>query len=268
MAFTNTNRVHNHPEETVFVIDQNNKKISQSSFLDPTSVAQSHTVADIQQSLEPHHTGIIGGTNPDEDQKIIQNILLMVKKHERRRMWWLILLGLLLAPCTYFLLICVPFCMYKYGMSKLNRIVESGIRYMIRLEGEQWSRYVQHIQKESKGKMNKSIIKELVSRGYGHILLGIEGFFLDAMLSMQYENIIIERTEIIQAPNNIDMILRLWFCRRLVVIRTANGHTTGNMNDDPFKFDLFLPSSMSTELLNSIVNFLKLESRCRPNFVV
>ncbi|CAF0899434.1 unnamed protein product [Adineta steineri] len=78
----------------------------------------------------------------------------------------------------------------------------------------------------------------------------------------------IVRTEIIQASNRIDMMLRAWFCCRSIVIQTRNGHMNGVPFNAPFKFDIFLPSNMSTELLLSITNFMKLESTCRPNFVV
>lgn len=232
--------------------------------LESLSVPPAYTVGDLQKSLEPKTTGIIGGTTPDEDQKVLDNILLLVTKHERRQLWWQCLLFFILIPLFG---IFVPCCMYKHRTSRIRRIIQTGIRYMIRLEGDQWSRYVQHIQTESKGKMSKSSMKQLSSRDYGHILIGAEGFFLDGMLAMQYENIVIVRTEIIQASNQIDMMLRVWFCRRVVVIRTQNGQTVGNPNNDPFKFDIFLPTNMSTELLSSITDFMKLESMCRPNFV-
>ncbi|CAF1270079.1 unnamed protein product [Adineta steineri] len=249
-------------QETVSVINENDEIARESSILPP-----SYTVGDLQQNLGSNTVGIIGGTNPDEDEKIIQNILRMIKEHERRQLWWRFLRYLLLFPIILFAVF-VPFCMYKKRMSGMNRVVKNGIRYMIRLEGDQWIRYVQHINNESKRKMNNSSVKQLLSRGYGHILIGPEGFFLDSMLGMQYENIMIVRTEIIQAPNKIDMMLRAWFCQRLVVIRTQNGQTNGAVNNDPFKFDIFLPLNMSTELVSSITNFMKLESVCRPNFIL
>ncbi|CAF1206657.1 unnamed protein product [Adineta steineri] len=252
-------------QETVSVINENDEIARESSILPP-----SYTVGDLQQNLGSNTVGIIGGTNPDEDEKIIQNILRMIKGHERRQLWWNLfsfLFILLLLPPVIFLIF-MPICMYKKRMSGMNQIVKSGIRYMIRLEGDQWIRYVQHINNEPKRKMNKSSRKELLSRSYGHILIGTDGFFLDSMLGMQYENIMIVRTEIIQAPNKIDMMLRAWFCQRLVVIRTQNGQTNGAVNNDPFKFDIFLPLNMSTELVSSITNFMKLESVCRPNFIL
>ena len=64
------------------------------------------------------------------------------------------------------------------------------------------------------------------------------------------------RNEVIRAPNNVDMMLRVWFC-----IRGITGQT--NQNNDPFKFDIFLPPQMATEELSSIVNFIMLESKCQ-----
>ncbi|CAF1192988.1 unnamed protein product [Adineta ricciae] len=233
--------------------------------LESLPVLPSYTVGDLQKSFGPTNTGIIGGTTPDEDQKIIKDIFLLVTKHKRRKLWWKCLLFFFLFPIFGVFL---PCCMYKRRISQIKRIIEAGICYMIRLEGDQWSRYVQHIQIESKGNMSKSSVRQLLSRKCGHILIGIEGFFLDGMLSMQYENIVIVRTEIVQASNQIDMMLRVWFCRRLVMVPTRNGRVVGNPNNDPFKFDIFLPTDMSTELLSSITDFMQFKSVCRPNFIV
>lgn len=246
---------HAHP-----LSDYDSKAVPASSFVPP-----SYTVADLQQNVEPQNTGMIGGTNSDEDEKIIQNIVLMVHRYLLWPKWWIFLFFFCFLPILGLL---VPYFVYKREKSNLDKIVQSGIRYMIRLEGDQWSRYVQHIDNEPDRIKSKSLTQKLLSRGYGHVLIAPEGFYLDAMVAMQYDNIMILRTEVIRAPNNIDMILRAWFCRRTVVVAVQNGHPVGNMNNDPFKFDIFLPSTMSTDLLTSITNFMKLESKCRPTFVV
>jgi hypothetical protein len=73
------------------------------------------------------------------------------------------------------------------------------------------------------------------------------------------------RTEVIKAPNNIDMMLRAWFCKRDVSVVT-NGNAPMNVHSDPFKFDIFLPPHMFTKRVSAIANFIKLESTCRSLF--
>jgi hypothetical protein len=145
-------------------------------------------------------------------------------------------------------------------ISEVNKVANGGIRYMIRLEGDQWSRYIEHIYADSRRKMKKATPQRLLARGYGHILLGQQGFFLDALLGVEYNNIMPMRTEVIRAPNGIDMMLRAWFIGRPVAFGT---NPNVKVNNEPFKFDIFLPPNMSTEVLSSITNFIKLESACR-----
>jgi len=222
-----------------------------------------YTVADLQESLGSSNTGIIGGTTPAADAEVLRNILATIKKDERRRLCYRSLLCLPLLPLTSCMIPTV-FCIYSaWRMSEVNKVAKGGIRYMIRLEGDQWSRYVEHINADSPRRMKRAVPQRLLARGYGHILFGPQGFCLDALLAMEYKNIMDVRTEVIRAPNGIDMMLRAWFCRRLVVVRT---NSNVNVNNDPFKFDIFLPPNMSTELLSSISNFITLESACRPVF--
>ncbi len=122
----------------------------------------------------------------------------------------------------------------------------------IRLDGDQWSRYVQHLLADSPRKTKNATRKRLLARGYGHVLLGSEGFFLDAVSDLTYENLMVVRTEVIRAPNGIDVMLSLWFCPRAI-------------KNDPLRFDIFLPPNMSTERVTSITNFVMLDSKCRPN---
>ena len=136
---------------------------------------------------------------------------------------------------------------------------KSAIRHMIRLEGEQWSRYVEHTFADSTQRMKNTTKKRSLARGYGHVLLGPQCLLLDSLFSMTYEKNMTVRTEVIAAPNMVDMMLRVWFCRR-----TANGQT--NVNNDPFKFDIFLPPHMTTEELSSIVNLIMLESKSQRLF--
>ncbi|CAF0899453.1 unnamed protein product [Adineta steineri] len=72
-------------QETVFVINRNNQIVPESSFADTlSSEPSSYTVSDLQRSLESNTGDIIGRTTPDENEKIIQNILHIIQKPERR----------------------------------------------------------------------------------------------------------------------------------------------------------------------------------------
>ena len=149
---------------------------------------------------------------------------------------------------------------YRKRVSGLKRKVGNiGVRYIIHLEGDQWSRYVSHINTECETKMNKKDMQKLLARGYGHIFLSLEGLFLDVLTCILYENIIFMRSEVIKASNGIDLMLRIWFYRRIV--RQTNSVFVRNNN---FNIDIFLPSHMSTEQLSSITNFITYESHCNP----
>ena len=234
-----------------------------SSFETQSSTRRPDTVADLQRNLGSNTTGTIGGTTPDADKKVLNDILRTIKSDERRRLWFYQLLLFFLCPITFTLMM---FCCANYWrhISGTERVAKGGIRYMIRLEGDQWSRYVQHLLVDSPRKMKKETPKRLLARGYGHVLLGPEGFFLDALLGATYENLMAVRTEVIRAPNGIDMMLRLWFCQRVVPV-ARNRTAPMNMNNDPLKFDIFLPPTMPTERVTSIINFIMNGSKCLPH---
>lgn len=101
-------------------------------------------------------------------------------------------------------------------------------------------------------------MQKLLARGYGHIFLSSEGLSLDVLTCMTYENIMFVRSEVIQAPNGIDLMLRLWFGLRIL-----QGRNGANVSNSPFKVDIFLPSHMSAEQLPSIINFIAHESNCK-----
>jgi hypothetical protein len=238
---------------------------SSSEALPPTAPVPTpppYTVADLQQGLGSSNTGIVGGTTPAADAEVLRNILDSIKENERRAFCYLFLFCLPLLPLT--ILMMPIFCIvYAQSISSRKRVAMGGIRYMIRLEGDQWSRYVEHIYSESPRRMKRSAPQRLLARGYGHILFGPQGFFLDALLGMEYKNITAVRTEVIRAPNGIDMMLRAWFCKRLVVVRVRDNSNV-KVNNDPFKFDIFLPPNMPTEVLSSLSDFITLGSTCQP----
>jgi hypothetical protein len=144
-------------------------------------------------------------------------------------------------------------------MSAVNDMAMAGIRHMIRLESEQWRRYVEHLLADSPRLMKRAATKRLLAHEYGHVLLSPRGILVDALLGMTYQNITSVRTEFIRAPNGVDMMLRAWFCRRVV-------NTQTNVNNEPFKFDIFLPPQMATEELSSITNFIMFESNVNVSF--
>jgi hypothetical protein len=196
------------------------------------------TVADLHQSLGPNSTRVIGGTTADADAEVLRNIVLVIKSDERRRLCWRLLLLFSLFPITFSWMLAF-YMYYAQRMSGIEELAKGGIRHMIRLEGDQWSRYV------------------------GHLLLAPQGFLLDALLGMNYKNITVVHTEVIGAPNGVDLMLRAWFRKRIVVITTDESI---NMKNGPLKFDIFLPPQMSTEHITSLSNLIMLESTCGPLF--
>lgn len=230
----------------------------------PPPAPSSYTIADLQQSFAPNSTRVIGGTTPAADAEVLRDILLAIKNDERRRLYFRLLLLLLLAPITIFATICmmpVFYMQYARHISGTKEVAKD-VRYMIRLEGDQWSRYVEHIFADSPRRMKKASTKRVLARGYGHVVLGPQGLFLDALLDMTYENMMmVVRTEVIRASNGEDMMLRAWFRKRIIA---TNMNT--NISNDRFKFDIFLPPNMTTERLASITNFIMKESTCCADF--
>jgi hypothetical protein len=220
------------------------------------------TVADLHQSLGPNSTRVIGGTTADADAEVLRNIVLVIKSDERRRLCWRLLLLFSLFPITFSWMLAF-YMYYAQRMSGIEELAKGGIRHMIRLEGDQWSRYVGHIFTDSPRQMRKASTKWLLARGYGHLLLAPQGFLLDALLGMNYKNITVVHTEVIGAPNGVDLMLRAWFRKRIVVITTDESI---NMKNGPLKFDIFLPPQMSTEHITSLSNLIMLESTCGPLF--
>ena len=129
------------------------KPLSSETQLSPAPL---YTVADLQKSLRPNSTGTIGGTTPAADAEILSDILRTIKSTERRQLCFrvLFLFLFLLLPITwiYILLFCTHHSRHVLATKK---VAKDGVRYMIRLEGDQWSRYVEHIFAESPRKMKK-----------------------------------------------------------------------------------------------------------------
>ncbi|CAF2093389.1 unnamed protein product [Rotaria magnacalcarata] len=144
-------------------------------------------------------------------------------------------------------------------IERAEDIANDGIRHVIRLEGEQLSRYVIHIHNDGPECLNvrQGVAKKLLARGYGYVLVGPSGLLIDQLATMNYANQIAVRSEFIRAPNGIDMMLRVWFCKRVYRV---------NWNNDPYNVDIFLPSEMTTDERSDINKHILHESKCRPIF--
>ena len=177
------------------------------------------TIADLQQRLEAGSIGALKGAAADAAAEVRRNIVLELKKQERRRFFPQLLFLLPLLPLLPLLSVTLPpFINFFNRISMLSKMGKSEIRHMIRLEGEQWSRYVKHFFEDSPRRMQNKAIQRLLARGYGHVLFGPQCLLLDVLRTMTYENVTIAHTEVITVPNMVDVMLRVWFCRR-----TANG---------------------------------------------
>ena len=176
------------------------------------------TIADIQRSLEPSNIGAPEGTAPDTAAEVLRNIVLELKKDERWQFFSRLFYLVLLLPVNFYL---IPgaFAYFNQRISGINKMGKSGIWHMIRLEGEQWSRYVQHTFADSTQRMKNAAKKRSLARGYGHVLFGSQCLLLDSLISMTYEKIMAVRTEVITAPNMVDMMLRV--CGSVDVLLTA-----------------------------------------------
>lgn len=226
----------------------------------PSTSAPVYTIADLQQNSISNGPIIIGDIKSGNIAEIFNEILVLVTKDAKRKFWCIFLCWLLpLFPFSLLIFPCCYFYQYRQNILALKNVGDNGLRYIIRLEGDQWSRYVVHINAGSSKRMKQATIKKFIARRYGHIFLSSEGFLLDALLCTAYQNMAFVRSEVIKAPNDIDMMLRIWFCKRISSSR--NGQYVTN---DPFKFDIFLPSHMSTEHLSSIRHFIAHESNCKP----
>jgi hypothetical protein len=217
------------------------------------------TIGDIQQYFGRSGAPASEDLTSAVDEQILHNIIVEIGRSSRRKAF---LVSLVLLPLV---LMTAPFscvfiiCAFHYSEQRPRNLVKDGIRHTIHLEGDQWSRYLEHfynLNSECLGNQ-KSVKQRVIARGYGHVLFGPSCLFIDELKCMGYENTIAGRTELVKAPNGVDMMLRIWFCRRVY----AN-----NINNDPYSVDIFLPTHMTTDELSAINNYILNESKCRPLF--
>ena len=247
-------------KSTISVIQKNIPRVawSSSSRVEVSTSQPVSTIADLSQRLVQDRSGTLEDAAADAAAEVLRDIVLGLKQDERSKF----------LPTGIVLTLCCPLifpmtlgqCIqYHQRISFIDRIGHGKIQHMLRIEGEQWVRYVEHIFAESRRSMTTRACRRLLARGYGHVLIGPNWILLDALLCMAYENVTAVRHEIIKAPNKIDMMLRVWFFKRNLNIQT-------DMGNDPMKFDIFLPPQMDTEELLSIVNHIMLESKSQRVF--
>ncbi|CAF3402177.1 unnamed protein product [Rotaria socialis] len=237
--------------------DRHSSSEAESASSSPPPPPYIRTIGDIQQHFGPSCAVAVEGATSPANEKIVRDILDGIRKYCNRRLLLYMILGLPLLPLppSY----CMIFMYWHNFIERAEDIANDGIRHVIRLEGEQWSRYVIHIRNDGPECLNvrHGVAKKLIARGYGYVLVGLSGLLIDQLATMSYTNQIAVRSEFIRAPNGIDMMLRVWFCKRVYRV---------NWNNDPYTVDIFLPSEMTTDELSDINKYILHESKCRPIF--
>jgi len=148
-------------------------------------------------------------------------------------------------------------------------VAQGHIRYTIRIEGEQWARFLAYFY-SAKGRPSRargwwfccgrggSRYQRLLQRGYGHFILGSLGLIVDELFCTTYDHHIVLQVELLPVANGviredgvpiIDTMVRVWLCRRLYDSRWP---------PTPFKVDFFLPPQIPSYEIPGILKFIKM----------
>ncbi|CAF3878884.1 unnamed protein product [Rotaria sp. Silwood1] len=146
---------------------------------------------------------------------------------------------------------------------------EGHIRYTMRIDGEQWIRFVKYFFSR-KGRPSRargwwfccgpygSHYKQSIERGYGYIILTSTGLMIDDLFCASYGEHIAIKVELLRFVSShndssnqltVDKMVRVWLCRRTYDSRCP---------PTPFKVDFFIPWQIPDYEVPGMVNFIAL----------
>lgn len=156
----------------------------------------------------------------------------------------------------------------KMRFSRQPQTVAQGpIRYVMRIDGEQWKRFVTYFCSTVEGpygvrcrcccrQQRQQRYQRLLQRNYGHIVFGSLGFMVDELYCTTYDAHVVLNVEVLSKigdPNNQgevipDIVMRVWLCQRVYNARYGQ--------PIPFKIDIFLASRLPAYEIPSIVSYV------------
>ncbi|CAF4040460.1 unnamed protein product [Rotaria sp. Silwood1] len=162
---------------------------------------------------------------------------------------------------------CIISCVSYCGRMRPSIVAAGFIRYAIRIEGEEWVRFVNYFF-SSTGRPSRARgwwfcwgryglhYKHSMQRGYGYIILGSLGLMIDDLFCTTYNRHIVINVEMLNVESSrndnnneliVDKMIRVWLCRRVYDSRWP---------PTPFKVDFFLPSQIPAYEIPGIMNFI------------
>jgi hypothetical protein len=226
--------------------------------------------------------------------EIIQELAIGLKQQARKRSYWIMLLAFLImaigiscfiilsyvsdnVAITAICIICGVFSMMASFVVFFSAIIDRGIhsrlparvaqgpiRYVMRIEGDQWKRFLTYFYSTDGGPSGfhgwwnccgrgRQHYQRLLMRGHGHIVLGSLGFMIDELFCTTYAYHVVLNLEFLwvkSVPNEpiADLVMRVWLCRS--VYNRRWGPPT------PFKVDIFLASQIPSHEIPSIAKYV------------
>jgi hypothetical protein len=172
-------------------------------------------------------------------------------------------LTLVLGSLILFVFALVIRCSYSRQPEKVAR---GPIRYVIRIEGDQWKRFITYFYSAS-GRPSGVYgwwfcckgcgqhYQRLLLRNYGHVVFSSLGFMVDELYCITYDEYVVLNVELLQMIEGtnedsnepiVDMVMRVWLRPR---VENRNGR-----RPPPFKIDIFLASELPSYVIPGIVN--------------